>query len=178
MSQETAIRFGTFSGFTWIRCEGKGSFLQSPILKECVEQARAAGESRFVIDLEDCSGMDSTFMGYLAGLASRLSKNSGGVEVAAAGDRNRRSLENLGLDCLLSIDPEDADWRGREEEIRDELKPFLPSASGDVRERARHVLESHQILAGTSAENAERFANVVKVLKEQVTTDGRDSDSR
>lgn len=177
MSQETAIRFGTFSGFTWIRCEGKGSFLQSPILKECVEQARATGEERFVIDLEKCSGMDSTFMGYLAGLASRLSKNGGGVEVAAAGDRNRRSLENLGLDCLLAIEPEEADWSGREDEIRAGLNPFVPSASGDVRERARHVLESHEILAGTSSENAERFANVVKVLKEQVASDGKDSDS-
>lgn len=165
MSQETAISFGTFDGFTWIRCEGKGSFLQSPALKDCAEKRRSSGETRFVIDLEACTGMDSTFMGLLAGLASRVRKSGGVVMIASPGDKNQRSLEGLGLDCLLEIAPADASWAGKEEEIRGKLKPFSLNRLPDIKDRAQHVLESHQTLASTSDENAKRFATVLQVLE-------------
>lgn len=169
MSLENAISYGTFENFTWIRCEGKGSFLQSPDLKECAEKRRGKGETRFVIDLEACTGMDSTFMGFLAGLSSRVSKQGGGVMIASPGDKNRRSLEDLGLDCMLSIDPPDASWQGEEEEIRGKLKPFRSSRMPDAKERARHVLDSHQTLASTSEENAKRFATVLQMLEKDVS---------
>ena len=165
MSQETAISFGIFNEFTWIRCEGKGSFLQSPALKECAEKRRSKGETRFVIDLENCTGMDSTFMGLLAGLASRVSKDKGSVMIASPGDKNRRSLEDLGLDCLLDIEPSDASWLGKEDEIRGKLKPFSPNRLPDMNDRSQQVLESHQVLASTSEENAKRFATVLQVLE-------------
>lgn len=168
MSSEKGISFGTFDDFTWIRCEGKGSFLQSPALKECAENRRSKGESRFVIDLEACSGMDSTFMGFLAGLASRVSKADGVVMIASPGEKNRRSLEDLGLDCLLDISPTDAPWLGKEEEIRGKLKPFVPNRVSDTKDRAQHVLDSHRTLASTSDDNAKRFATVLQVLEKDV----------
>lgn len=167
MSLEKAISFGTFDTFTWIRCEGKGSFLQSPALKECAEKRRELGESHFVIDLEACTGMDSTFMGLLAGLASRVSKVKGSVQIASPGERNQRSLEDLGLDCLLEIAPADAEWVGKEEEIRSRLEPFQPNRLPDARERARHVLDSHRTLAATSDDNAKRFETVLQVMAKE-----------
>lgn len=167
MSLEKAISFGTFDGFTWIRCEGKGSFLQSPSLKECTETRRNQGEKCFVIDLEACTGMDSTFMGLLAGLASRVSKQGGCVQIASPGERNQRSLEDLGLDCLLEISPDDAEWAGKEDEIRSKLKPFETNRLPDARERARHVLDSHRTLASTSEENAKRFETVLQVMERE-----------
>ncbi|MFC7336119.1 STAS domain-containing protein [Haloferula chungangensis] len=166
MSQEIAISFGTFDEFTWIRCEGKGSFLQSPALKECAEKHRNKGETHFVIDLEACTGMDSTFMGFLAGLASRVGKDGGAVMIASPGEKNRRSLEGLGLDCLLDIAPDDASWVGKEEEIRGKLTPFRLNRLPDIKDRAQHVLESHQTLAATSDDNAKRFATVLQVLEQ------------
>ncbi|MEP4930546.1 STAS domain-containing protein [Haloferula sp.] len=168
MSLEKAISFGVFDEFTWIRCEGKGSFLQSPALKECAEKRRSKGENRFVIDLEECTGMDSTFMGLLAGLASRVSKEDGEVMIASPGEKNLRSLEGLGLDFLLSISPKDASWIGKEDEIRKELKPFSPNHMPDAKDRAQHVLDSHRTLASTSDDNAKRFATVLQVLETDV----------
>ena len=64
------------------------------------------GETSFVIDLLDCPAMDSTFMGTLAGLAMRLSRVGGGkMHLNGVCDRNRQSLEDLGLEKLLEIDP-------------------------------------------------------------------------
>lgn len=172
MSLENAIRFGIFEGFTWIRVEGKGSFLQSPALKECAEQRQADGERNFVIDLEECLGMDSTFMGYLAGLASRVRRAGGGVGIAGAGERNRQSLEDLGLDCLLAIDPQDAAWCGEEAEIREELQDFSTKRVPAMSDRAKHVLESHRMLASTSEDNAQRFAKVIEVMEDDAKRSG------
>ena len=173
MSLENAISFGTFDEFTWIRCEGKGSFLQSPTLKECAERRRAKGETHFVIDLEACTGMDSTFMGLLAGLASRVGKEGGRVMIASPGDKNRRSLEGLGLDCILDIEPSDAAWVGKEPEIRAKLKPFSLNRLPDTKDRAQHVLESHLTLASTSEENAKRFSTVLQVLEKEVQKESK-----
>ncbi len=177
MEKQSGIKFGVFDGFTWIRCEGKGSFLESPALKECADQRRNDGEKHFVIDLEGCTGMDSTFMGFLAGLAARVGRDDGWVHIASPGERNRQSLEDLGLDCLLSISPPEAPWRGRADGIREELKPYAPGRLPSIHERARHVLDSHRDLASTSEANSKRFAGVLQVLEQQVS-DESGSDGR
>ena len=170
MSLENAILVGVFDGFTWIRCEGKGSFVTSPVMKECAEARIAQGERCLVIDLEACTGMDSTFMGQLASFSARLSKlgATGGVQVAGAGERNRNSLEDLGLDCLLEIDPPAAVWRGHANEVRAALEPYHPGHPPGNLERAKHVLESHRILSAANPENARKFAGVVGILDKEV----------
>lgn len=170
MTAENAILVGTFDGFTWIRCEGKGSFLTSPALKEYAESRIAAGERCIVVDLGACTGMDSTFMGTLAGLSARLSAPGGKVQVADAGDRNRRSLEDLGLDFLLEIDPPVAPWRGKVDEIRAALSSLqAPGLPGQI-DRAKHVLEAHKVLSAASGENAKKFAGVVSLLEAEVAS--------
>ena len=164
------ILVGVFDGFSWIRCEGKGSFMNSPIMKSFGDERIAAGERLLVVDLSACTGMDSTFMGTLAGMAARLSaKDKGVLQIAEPGERNRRSLEDLGLDFLMEISPPAAVWRGKVEAIRSELAPYQqPGAIGQA-QRTRHVLEAHQTLSGVSEKNAREFAGVVEMLEEQVS---------
>jgi anti-anti-sigma regulatory factor len=175
VSSENAILVGVFDGFTWIRCEGKGSFVVSPVMKECAEARIAAGERCLVIDLGGCTGMDSTFMGQLASFSARLKKLGarGGVQIAGAGERNRNSLEDLGLDCLLDIDPPVAPWRGKVDEIRSLLEPYHAGHAPTMNERAKHILEAHQTLAATSEENARKFAGVVGILEKEVAENER-----
>ena len=66
-----------FESYVWIRPEGRGTFLESTIIKNFVERSVADGVSNFVIDLEACPGMDSTFMGMLAGLGLGFAKPRG-----------------------------------------------------------------------------------------------------
>lgn len=167
------ILVGVFDGFSWIRCEGKGSFLNSPIMKSFGDERIAAGEKRLIVDLAACTGMDSTFMGTLAGMAARLSAKGGegGLQIAEPGERNRRSLEDLGLDFLMEINPPAASWRGRVDAIRRNLGPPQPMESLGQIQRARHVLDAHQTLSGVSDKNAREFAAVVETLKDQVSGD-------
>lgn len=170
MTPYQPIVVGVFPGFSWIRCEGKGSFVNSTDLKSFGDERIADGEKLLVIDLGSCTGMDSTFMGTMAGLAARISAKSGGVlQVADAGERNRQSLEDLGLDFLMEIDPPAADWRGRVDEVRSTLKPQGKQGALPSLDRARHVLDAHKTLSRVNEANAREFDNVVKTLEDQVS---------
>jgi anti-anti-sigma regulatory factor len=174
VTTECPIYTGIFDGFSWIRCEGKGSFLNSPLLKAFGVERIAAGERCLVVDLEACTGMDSTFMGTLAGLATRLSAQDGGIlQIADAGDRNRHSLEDLGLDFLIQIDPETAVWRGQVETIRTQLKSSNSAAPQDNLQKAIHVLEAHQVLSATNEKNQRSFSTVVTLLESEVQEKAR-----
>jgi anti-sigma B factor antagonist len=166
VTTDSPILVGIFDGFSWIRCEGKGSFLNSPIIKSFGDERITAGEKCLVVDLGACSGMDSTFMGTLAGMAARLSGNGEGVlQISDPGSRNRRSLEDLGLDFLMEIDPPEALWRGKMDVIRGNLSTAGQSATPDQLQRAMQVLAAHQILAETNDVNARKFSEVVTLLE-------------
>lgn len=170
MTTDCPISVGVFDGFSWIRCEGKGSFLNSPLVKTFGDERIAAGERCLTVDLGGCTGMDSTFMGTLAGMASRLSSQVGGgrLQIADAGARNTRSLEDLGLDFLMEIDPPEAKWRSDIEQIRTQLaSPQSLAAPGQV-QRALHVLEAHQILSAANEKNAQVFSTVVTLLESEL----------
>ena len=169
MTAECPILTGIFDGFSWIRCEGKGSFMNSPAMKEFGDSRIASGERCLVVDLGGCTGMDSTFMGTLAGMAARLSARDNGVlQIADPGTRNRRSLEDLGLDFLVEIDPPAAIWRGNLGPIRESLKDCAPAQAAGRAQRAKHVLEAHQTLAETNEKNARTFSNVVSMLEAEI----------
>jgi anti-sigma B factor antagonist len=139
-------------------------------MKSFGDERIAAGEHLMVVDLAACSGMDSTFMGTLAGMAARLSAMDGGLlQIADPGERNRRSLEDLGLDFLMEINPPAAVWRGKVDAIRGGLKPPQMLGPLGMLQRTKHVLEAHQTLSGVSDRNAREFAGVVDMLKEQVS---------
>lgn len=139
-------------------------------MKAFGDERIAAGERCLVVDLDACTGMDSTFMGTLAGMASRLSGVPGGgvVQIAESGARNRRSLEDLGLDFLLEIDPPGAVWASRLDEIRAELTHSRKAETPGQVQRAKHVLEAHQTLADANDKNARTFSNVVTVLEDEL----------
>jgi anti-anti-sigma regulatory factor len=169
VTTDNPILIGLFDGFSWIRCEGKGSFVNSPAVKAFGDERINAGETCLIVDLGNCTSMDSTFMGTLAGMATRLSaRPAGALQIADAGERNRRSLEDLGLDFLMEINPATAVWRGKLDSIRSALKPPQPQGAHAQVPRARHVLEAHQVLSELNDKNAREFEDVVTMLENEL----------
>ncbi len=169
MSKDSSIKVGKFEGFSWIRCEGKGSFLNSLAVKEFGDARIRAGVVRLVIDLEQCSGMDSTFMGTLAGMAARITEYGGKLQVTAASEKSCNSLEDLGLDFLMEINPQDTEWNGLESKVRDLLKLKVAGTKAGTVMHTKHVLEAHEILSRANASNEKKFSGVVKLLEEELT---------
>lgn len=136
-------------------------------MKAFGDERISSGERTLVVDLGACTGMDSTFMGTLAGLAARLSVvDAGTLQIADANERNRRSLEDLGLDFLMEIDPPEAEWRGKLDEVRQALK--TPNHDASSVNQGRHVLEAHQVLSQANESNAKKFSTVVNLLEAEL----------
>lgn len=149
--------------------------MNSPAVKEFGESRIRAGAIRLVIDLAACTGMDSTFMGTLAGLSSKISEIGGKVQVMGADEKIRNSLEDLGLDFLLEINPKDPAWSGFEEKARDLLKPKVAGMKAGTVLHSKHVLEAHEILSAANEENEKKFSGVVKALGAELADKGEGS---
>lgn len=137
------------------------------MLKDWCEREIENGATCIVIDLESCKGMDSTFMGTMAGLAMKLMKlPDGKLQVAEPGDRNRKSLEDLGLDVLMQIDPEDASWRSLLTDIRSRLETC--EMGREKIGQGAHVLNAHKKLCEADERNTRKFGTLLDYLEAEV----------
>ncbi len=162
MNDQSTIQVGCSSQAVWIRVDGKGSFQNSPGMKEFAREMVNRGYRHFVIDLNRCPVMDSTFMGTMAGIALRLREiGQGGVTVVNLNERNTDLLCNLGLDQIFEISSDTS----HSEEVPAE--PLAQSPT-DKTERARTMLEAHEALVEADGENETKFKDVLEYLKQDL----------
>jgi len=155
----------------YLRVLGRATFTTGPVLKQFGAAAIADGCTRMVLDVAACEGMDSTFMGVLAGLATRLARQSGGAMLMLnVPDNLLEVLRTLGLDQLmecrrLGAAPEPLAALPFSAQT---LRP-IPAVSADLPTTRNVMLDAHSDLAAVSAENQLRFKDVLAYLRE----DGR-----
>lgn len=148
-----------------IRIEGRASFQNSASLRDFMSEMRRQGRTRFVMDFKNCTSMDSTFLGVLAGAALDLRKSGAGgsLVVCRVGERNLELIKNLGLHRLLVID----DGAAPAEPCAG-ATALAPQAKLGELENARLVLASHENLVAADATNATKFQDVLAFLKNRV----------
>jgi anti-anti-sigma factor len=91
----------------YVRVHGLASMVNCLCLRAFIEEMLATGHNFVVVDLGGCSGMDSTFMGVLAGVATyeREGKNPS-LAVVNVSEPILRLLKNVGLTELIFVEPE------------------------------------------------------------------------
>ncbi len=153
--------------------------MNSPSVKSIADAYIADGGNHVIIDLELCAGVDSTFMGTLAGIARQCMATGGSVEIASPTERTLNAMMNLGLDALLSINPEDASWQQDLASIReqvelesDEAQEQPDAKSLSETDRTKHVLEAHTTLRDLNEKNEESFGYVCTSLEEDLARRG------
>jgi len=158
----------------YIRVIGRGSFQNSRPLERFTANMIESGCRQFVLDLEQCAGMDSTFMGVLTGVGIFLRQQvpPGIVHVIRAGSHNREVLKSLWLDRLFRVTADGEEQAG--------LAPptgadFLKLPDSDLscgarpfpREEIREVmLTAHDDLIRADCRNAPKFSDVTRQLRE------------
>lgn len=148
-----------------VRIEGRACFQNSCCLKDFITNMVAQGKTRFVLDFQHCSSMDSTFLGVLAGAALQLRKATGGkgqFVLARVGQRNLELIRNLGLHRLMTVDA--GDFRMN----FDKCDHALTQAQQDELSNARMVLEAHENLISADEGNRSKFQDVLAFLKNRV----------
>ena len=146
----------------WVRVQGRGSFKVSTALKRFAILAMEQGATRLLVDLGACHGMDSTFMGVLAGLALRLRKDRGELVLVGVSPKNAALVETLGLDRLVR--QQQAEPAGAEAPAG----LVLLDTAADKRATAETMLAAHEVLAVAAPGNALRFQEVLAYLRDAV----------
>lgn len=151
-----------------VRIDGRACFQNSMCLRDFISEMLARGKTRFVLDFQNCTSMDSTFLGVLAGAALELRKanKDATLVVTRVGQRNLELMRNLGLHRLLAVDA------GNTATTPPPTPPATDSGleckqQSEI-ENARHVLEAHENLVKVDESNRTKFQDVLAFLRNRV----------
>ena len=163
---DSSIQVGVSGPTVWVKVQGKGSFLNSGNLKEFAREMLDRGYREFVVDLADCSMMDSTFMGTMATVALRLMElGQGHVQVVHCGNRCQELLSGLRLDRIFDIRVNGA---SPPECGALERPPSIRSPEDQKREQLETMVEAHEALCEAAPENMLRFKDVLDFLRQDL----------
>ncbi len=153
-----------------IRVMGRGTFKTSPALRQFTLKMIDAGRFRFVLDMKECTGMDSTFMGVLAGTALRLKKRQGGeILMVNVSPKIGDLLETLGLRKLIGTAQGE-----READLLAEIARLSGGAKlavtgpGDRKITAETMLAAHEDLVKAVPSNLGEFQDVLRFLRKEL----------
>lgn len=162
-----SILVGCLGSVAWVRVDGSATQENAGRVRDFLYGCFEKGWRRFVVDLEKCRGIDSTFIGMLYRLAAELNRvdTSGFVELVNPGERNERSVRKLGLDSLIRIDSDGSGWEKEKRLVEENLSQPNSTAAESREDRAQLVLEAHEALIAANEENRNRFCDVVEFLR-------------
>jgi anti-sigma B factor antagonist len=147
-----------------VRIEGRASFANGGGLKDFLSEMIRQGKHRFVMDFSQCTSMDSTFLGVLAGAALELrrQKPPGTLTMVRVSERNLELIRNLGLHKFATVESGDfpMNFGGGAQVLDNHKKSEIESA--------KLVLEAHENLVAADSANAAKFQDVLAFLRNRV----------
>lgn len=151
-----------------VRIIGRANCTVSPLFKEQAGKLRARDSKHLIIDLAQCTTMDSTFLGVLAGLALEMANGdpaptSAVIELYQPNSRVVDLLENLGI----------AHFFHTLERLPEGLGGFSEVApggdAGSKRRMTATSLAAHEALMRVNPENIPKFKDVTEFLAKDLT---------
>lgn len=146
---------------THVAVRGRGDWTDCESFRQLARSAEE-GDRALVVDLQDCSYLDSAFLGTLHEVVAGSGKAGAArdVSVRAPCEAVRGLFEELGLERVLAaVDPQAAE---------PPCKPRPVVQSTSTEESQRRLLRAHEILSALSDENRARFADVVRALRAEL----------
>lgn len=111
-----------------------------------------------VVDVCEAEGIDSTSLGLLARLALRVKKQFGFSPLLYSCDADiTRLLRSMSFHTLFDLREEACNNPDDIAEV-----PWVAGSEDDVKAK---VIEAHKVLMGVSAENSERFKDLLTALE-------------
>ncbi|MCM8534684.1 MAG: STAS domain-containing protein [Lentisphaeraceae bacterium] len=141
-----------------IKVSGRATFGCSEDLKKFCHLMLEKKVEKIVIDMENCAGMDSTFMGILTMVSLSARKQNTVIEMNNTSEYNQQNLFSLGLknmfDFTETATASSPEWENLEgKEISQE-------------QHKENVLDAHQTLIDVHEENRKEFQDIITFLKE------------
>jgi anti-sigma B factor antagonist len=155
---------------------GRGTFQNSQSLRNFASEMIEGGHHDFIVDLAQCAGMDSTFLGVLAGIGLRLqhANHGGRIHIINANARNADLLQTLGLDHLFHVASGWEDITSHPplpaEKFRQlpDSDPESLSVPLDKTRTATVMLEAHENLIQADKKNEPKFRDITRLLRQDL----------
>jgi anti-anti-sigma factor len=149
-----------------LKIKGRANFSCSVQFKTVVNELHNRGASRFVLDLDECATMDSTFLGVLAGLALRLSSGQNktaqpALEIYKPNERVLELLDNLGIAHFFTQVATTPALCG-------EFAAAPAETPASKEELSQTCLEAHKTLMDVNPNNIPKFKEVTQFLAEDL----------
>ena len=145
-----------------VMVSGRATFRCSQTLRSFFDELLSRKVYNFKINLSECEGMDSTFMGVLATVGIPCAQNKTPVTIVNAGIDNRKLLDGLGVSRLFNF---------LDEELSAEWSLLDKSTSGCAKidkSLSTVMLEAHETLNNVDPGNIKKFKDVIEFLKEDL----------
>lgn len=149
----------------FVRINGRANFTSSVDFKALLDQLLQKGYTCFVLDLTECTLMDSTFLGVLAGFGLKLNspqsdKVERTIQLFNPNGRISELLENLGVLHLFKVTEGETNAPPNTSDVN--------SSNPSREEVTRTCLEAHKTLMNIKPENVTRFKDVTAFLAEDL----------
>ena len=149
-----------------VRINGKANYLNCSPVNDFFEMMVSSGHREFLVDFTECQGMDSTFLGVLAGVACKTMQHNpqGSVILANLSAGNKQLIRGLGLHHLPTVvirDDVPMDFS------RCEQKVTIKGLEAGTEASPEMILEAHERLMKLNRANERRFQDVVKFLRRE-----------
>ena len=153
----------------YVRVHGLASMNNCLCLRDFIEDMFAASHTFLIVDLADCTGIDSTFMGLLAGAAQfRRDERQASVAVVNANDCLVKLLKSVGVAELVFLEPEEHDVP--------ELEFVALHEEPDEERRLALIRWAHKRLLAITKRNEEIFGRFLNTLESEMRRRGFDAD--
>lgn len=154
------VEVGILEKVAYVRVQGRGTFKVGPSLKQFGLMAVEQGCRSICVEMQQCVGMDSTFMGILASLSVSLRKSGGEVVLRGASEKNQFLLKMLGLQPLVRIEEVPASVS--------EVDTHSLDAGSDKHQMTETMISAHESLIEVAPDNLVKFKDVLAYLKEDL----------
>lgn len=144
-----------------IKVIGRASYLNCRPLADFFEKTLSQKNYNFAIDLEECSSMDSTFIGIVTSLAIRLVQRKApeAIQLYHVSERNLELIHNMGLDRIFAIQTGNLPPRHPQPVVIPELSHKWEASSPEL------VLKAHQALVAANEANKRHFEDLITLLQ-------------
>lgn len=157
MSLVPVLELARSQGTVYIRIVGSGNMRMCPTFYDVSRRMVNEGYKKFIIDLKDCTGMDSTFMGTLVEIATLSPPPQEALMVINPGKRNHSLLESVGLTEVINVKP------GRTRIPPVEVEVIRDTATPHDR-RIALARRAHENLIRVDKRNEAKFGQFLKTL--------------
>ena len=159
----SSLKVGSTEQAVVVRVQERGTMKESPTLQNFVRETLKQSEMKVVLSLHDCSYLDSTFLGCMAGLYKQFSReNPPRFTVSCPNTLSNKMLAPMRLDQFLHVTSDEPQCQSEWVD--------LPSDDIDSHCWGLHVMECHRRLSQFDSPHAATFGRIADKLEHELST--------